>query len=81
MMNIALTNLGQYNEGILNFTWLSLPATEEEIAEAFDKIQVSHDDKHYYSDGLGHVTDNDYYGAEAPPSILVSCFITGSESG
>lgn len=62
MMNIALTNLGQYNEGILNFTWLSLPATEEEIAEAFDKIQVSHDDKHYYSDGLGHVTDNDYYG-------------------
>lgn len=55
-MSIALTNLGQYNEGILNFTWLELPATDEEITRAFDKISVSHDDTHYYSDGLGHVT-------------------------
>ena len=64
MMNIALTNLGKYNEGVLDFVWLTLPATEEEIAKAFDKIQVSHDDVHYYSNGLGQVTnnDNDYYG-------------------
>jgi len=62
MMNIALTNLGKYNEGVLDFVWLTLPATEEEIAEAFDKIQVSHDDIHYYSDGLGHVATSDYYG-------------------
>lgn len=48
MMNVALTNLGQYNEGILNFTWLSLPATEEEIEKAFDEIQVSYNDKHHY---------------------------------
>lgn len=47
-INIALTNLGQYNEGILNFTWLELPASDEEIAEAFDKIQVCHDDVEYY---------------------------------
>lgn len=62
MMNIALTNLGKYNEGVLDFVWLQLPATAEEIAEAFDKIQVSHDDTHYYSNGLGEVATNDYYG-------------------
>lgn len=62
MMNIALTNLGKYNEGILDFVWLTLPATKEEIAKAFDKIEVSHDEVHYYSDGLGHVANNDYYG-------------------
>lgn len=55
-MRIALTNLGKYNEGILDFVWLDLPATEEEIAEAFDKIEVSHDDAHYYSD----LHDNDF---------------------
>lgn len=58
-MKIALTNLGQYNEGVLNFTWLELPATDEEIAKAFDEIQVSHDDIHYYSDGRGHVIENE----------------------
>lgn len=39
-IKIALTNLGQYNEGLLNFTWLELPATEEEIAEAMKKIDI-----------------------------------------
>jgi len=62
MMNIALTNLGKYNEGVLDFVWLTLPATEEEIAQAFDKIQVSHDDIHYYSNGRGQVAKTDYYG-------------------
>lgn len=62
MMNIALTNLGKYNEGVLDFVWLALPATKEEIAKAFDKIEVSHDDVHYYSNGLGQVANNDYYG-------------------
>ena len=62
MMNIALTNLGKYNEGVLDFVWLQLPATAEEIAAAFDKIQVSHDEVHYYSNGLGEVATNDYYG-------------------
>lgn len=58
-MKIALTNLGKYNEGILDFVWLDLPATDDEIAEAFDAIEVSHDDTHYYSDGRGHVVDED----------------------
>ena len=61
-MKIALTNLGKYNEGILDFTWLTLPATDEEIAAAFDKIEVSHDNIHYYSDGMGRVTTTDIYG-------------------
>lgn len=62
IMSIALTNLGKYNEGILDFVWLDLPASDEEIAEAFDKIEVSHDDTHYYSDGLGHATGDGLYG-------------------
>lgn len=61
-MRIALTNLGKYNEGILDYVWLELPASEEEIAEAFDKIEVTHDDTHYYSDGEGHATGNGLYG-------------------
>ena len=62
MIKIALTNLGKYNEGVLDYTWLTLPATDEEIAAAMDEIQVSHGDTHYFSDGLGHVATNDYYG-------------------
>lgn len=61
-MSIALTNLGKYNEGILDFVWLDLPASEEEISKAFDTIQVSHDDVTYYSDGLGHATGDGTYG-------------------
>lgn len=37
---IWLTNLGKYNEGELICTELYLPATEEEIEEAFNKIGV-----------------------------------------
>lgn len=39
-MKIALTNLGQYNEGTLNFIWLELPATADEITEALEKIDI-----------------------------------------
>jgi len=62
MMKIALTNLGKYNEGILDYVWLELPATDEEIAKAFDAIEVSHDDVEYYSDGEGHATGDGTYG-------------------
>lgn len=44
MMNIALTNLGKYNEGELIYKWLTLPATEEEIDEAMKEIGI---DDHY----------------------------------
>lgn len=52
IINIALTNLHQYVCGTLNFTWLALPATAEEIAKAHDAIKVSHDGVNYY-DGTG----------------------------
>jgi hypothetical protein len=41
MLNIALTNLGKYNEGELVFEWLELPASDEEIQETFKKIGVA----------------------------------------
>lgn len=47
MVKIALTNLGKYNEGVLDFVWLELPATEDEISEAYDKIEVCHDGVEY----------------------------------
>jgi len=61
-MKIYLTNLGKYNEGILDGVWLDLPATDKEFAAAFDEIEVSHDDTHYYSDGEGHAAGNGLYG-------------------
>ena len=42
-MKIALTNLGKYNEGVLDYVWLTLPATEEEIAEIREKNGLSED--------------------------------------
>lgn len=62
VMNVALTNLGKYNQGVLDYVWLSLPATSEAIAEAMDAIQVSHDGIHYLSDGIGGIAKNDIYG-------------------
>lgn len=38
---IAIQNLGKYNEGELVFEWLTLPATEDEIAEALERIGVA----------------------------------------
>lgn len=61
-ISVALTNLGKYNEGVLDFHWLELPASDEEIAAAFDAIQVSHDDVHYYSNGEGQATGDGTYG-------------------
>lgn len=40
-LNVALTNLGKYNEGELIFKWLELPATDEEIEAAFKDIGVA----------------------------------------
>lgn len=40
MIELCLTNLGKYNEGELVYTRLQLPATKEEIKEAFERICV-----------------------------------------
>lgn len=37
---IAITNLGKYNEGILSFKWLELPCTEEELQETLQAIGI-----------------------------------------
>ena len=40
-IKIALTNLGKYNEGILDYIWLELPGTDDDIQAAFKAIGVS----------------------------------------
>lgn len=40
MIKIALTNLGKYNEGELDFVWLELPCTEEQIEDAMKAIGI-----------------------------------------
>jgi len=52
-IRIALTNLGKYNEGELTYAWLSLPATDEEIAESLKEISVAPNteyEEHFISD-------------------------------
>lgn len=52
-IKIALTNLGKYNEGTLVYTWLDLPATDEEIQAAFEEIEVKNGteyEEHFISD-------------------------------
>lgn len=52
-IKIALTNLGKYNEGELVYTWLELPATDEEISAAFTEIGVAPHteyEEHFISD-------------------------------
>lgn len=39
-ISIALTNLGQYNEGQLNYTWVELPVTDQELKEHLESIGV-----------------------------------------
>ena len=41
MMNIALTNLGKYNEGFLIGEWVDLPVSDEELKAVFDRIGIS----------------------------------------
>ena len=40
-IKIFVTNLGKYNEGYLVGEWLTLPATDEEIAATLEKIGIS----------------------------------------
>lgn len=48
LLNVAVTNLGKYNEGTLIFEWLKLPATEEEIQECFKKIGLNEKYEEYF---------------------------------
>lgn len=48
MINIALTNLGKYNEGELVFEWLRLPATKQEIAQAMISVGIDGEEYEEY---------------------------------
>lgn len=41
MLKIYLTNLGKYNEGILQGEWLELPCTEEELEACKERIGIN----------------------------------------
>lgn len=40
VINVAITNLGKYNEGQLLFRWIALPATDETISQALTEIEI-----------------------------------------
>lgn len=48
--SIAIQNLTDYNNGITNFTWLELPASEEDIQKALEKINALEDEDFFISD-------------------------------
>ena len=48
LLNVAVTNLGKYNEGYLIYEWLRLPASEEEIQECFKKIGLNEEYEEYF---------------------------------
>lgn len=48
LLNVAVTNLGRYNEGYLIYEWLKLPASEEEIQECFKKIGLNEEYEEYF---------------------------------
>lgn len=48
LLNVAVTNLGKYNESELIFEWLRLPASEEEIQECFKKIGLNDEYEEYF---------------------------------
>lgn len=45
MIKLALTNLGQYNEGVLNYTWIELPIEEKDFEKALQKIGIGDEDE------------------------------------
>ena len=48
--SIAIQNLTDYNNGITNFTWLELPASEENIQKALEKINALEEEDFFISD-------------------------------
>ena len=64
MLNIYLTNLGKYNEGILQGEWVELPITDEELEKVFERIGINEEYEEYFitdfeSDFGYHVNEYD----------------------
>lgn len=48
VIRVALTNLGKYNEGVLAFEWVTLPATTDEVQTALDAIGIGEEYEEYF---------------------------------
>lgn len=48
IIKVAITNLAAYNEGDLIYKWLELPATQEEIENAYQAVKRSELDEEFF---------------------------------
>lgn len=48
MLKIYLTNLGKYNEGILQGEWVELPVSQDELKEVFKRIGINEQYEEYF---------------------------------
>lgn len=48
MLNVFLTNLGEYNAGNLVGEWVELPISDDDLGKVFDRIRVCHGNVKYY---------------------------------
>ena len=48
IIKVAITNLAAYNEGDLIYKWLELPATQEEIENAYNAVKRSTRDEEFF---------------------------------
>lgn len=61
-IEIAITNLGLYNEGELVYKWLTLPASEEEFSDALKDIRIDgvNYEEYFISDYCAPFNINEY---------------------
>lgn len=50
MLKVALTNLADYTNGILNYEWVELPADESDIESAFERLHIDESTEYFISD-------------------------------
>lgn len=62
----ALTNLGKYNEGKLDFVWVSFPCDEDDFQDSLEKIGIGEDrgDGSVYEEWFFSDWDTDYSGLD-----------------
>ena len=60
----ALTNLGKYNEGGLDYVWVSFPCDEDDFQDSLEKIGIGEDrgDGSVYEEWFFSDWDTDYAG-------------------
>jgi hypothetical protein len=77
-MKIAIQNLNLYNNGELLFTWLNLPASEEEIEAALNKIHVGPDHYNKYGEPMEEYMIGDWeFDSEVEKVVIkdeMSCY-------